>query len=242
MDEAKCALVVDDDRGSLGEIALRTLRLGVDVFYANDCGEAWLLAQQEAHQIGAMFFPPTVDVNAITRIAECLESHALDIPRALVVIGKKPNEAARARLRAAGVELALWEPYDEGDFRSVVSGAMGLRYEQRARAETRIPTTLLGRATVGVRRKDAIVATLATTGAFLETPSPFPEDTPITLEIRLPDGPLLVKCRVVYVRYPSSGEPLFHPTGMGVKFASLVPEDKERLQAFLKEIADRFEI
>ena len=47
---------------------------------------------------------------------------------------------------------------------------------------------------------------------------------------------------MVYARYPSSGEPLFHPTGMGVKFASLVPEDKERLQAFLKEIADRFEI
>ena len=242
MDEARCVLVVDDDRGSLGEIALRTLRLGIDVFYAKDRSEAWLLAEQEAHRIGTVLFPPDVDVDAITRIAECLESCALDIRRALVVIGKKPNEAARARLRAAGVELALWEPYDEGAFRSVISSAMRLRYEQRGRAETRIPTTLLGRATLGARRKDAIVSTLATTGAFLETPSPFPEDTSITLEIRLPDGPLLVKGRVVHARYPSSGEPLFHPTGMGVEFTSLDPKDKERLQAFLKEIADRFEI
>ncbi len=54
--------------------------------------------------------------------------------------------------------------------------------------------------------------------------------------------PLLVKGRVVHVRYRSSGELLFHPTGMGVEFTSLDPEDKERLQAFLKEIADRFEI
>ena len=173
MDEARCVLVVDDDRGSLGEIALRTLRLGVDVFYAKDRSEAWLLAEQEGHQIGIVLFPTTVDVDEITPIAECLESYLLDIPRTLVVVGKKPNEAARARLRAAGVELALWEPYDEGHFRSVVSGAMRLRYEQQKRVQTRIPTTLLGRATIGVRRKDALVATLATTGAFLETPSPF---------------------------------------------------------------------
>ena len=242
MDEARCVLVVDDDRGSLGEIALRTLHLGIDVFYANDRSEAWLLAEQEGHQIGIVLFPTTVDVDEITPIAECLESYLLDIPRTLVVVGKKPNEAARARLRAAGVELALWEPYDEGHFRSVVSGAMGLRYEQHGRVQTRIPTTLLGRATIGVRRKDAIVATLTTTGAFLETPSPFPEDTSIMLEIRLPDGLLLVKGRVVHVRHRRSGAPLFHPTGMGVEFTSLDPEDKERLQAFLKEIADRFEI
>ncbi len=242
MDEAKCALVVDDDRGSLGEIALRAMRLGVDVFYAKDRSEAGLLAEQEAHRIGIVLFPPTVDVDEITPIAECLKSHDPDIPRALVVIGKKPNEAARARLRAAGVELALWEPYDEGAFRSVVSCAMRPWYEHHARAETRIPTTLLGRATIGARRKDAIVANLATTGAFLETPSPFPEDTSITLEIRLPDGPLLVKGRVVHARYPSSGAPLFHPTGMSVDFTSLDPADKERLQAFLNELADRFDV
>ncbi len=242
MDEAKCALVVDDDQGSLGEIALRTLRLGIDVFYAKDRSEAWMLAEQEAHRIGTLLFPPTVDVDEITAIAECLESCALDIPRALVVIGKKPNEAARARLRAAGVELALWEPYDEGAFRSVVSGATRLRYEQQARVQTRIPTTLLGRATTGARRKDAIVANLATTGAFLETPSPFPEDTSITLEIRLPDGPLLVKGRVVHVCHRRSGAPLLHPTGMGVEFTSLDPADKERLQAFLNELADRFDV
>ena len=242
MDEANCALVVDDDQGSLGEIALRTLRLGIDVFYAKDRSEAWMLAEQEAHRIGTLLFPPTVDVDEITAIAECLESCALDIPRALVVIGKKPNEAARARLRAAGVALALWEPYDEGAFRSVVSCATRLRTEQQARVQTRIPTTLLGRATIGARQKDAIVANLATAGAFLETPSPFPEDTSIALEIRLPDGPLLVKGRVVHVRHRRSGAPLFHPTGMGVEFTSLDPEDKERLQAFLKEIADRFEI
>ena len=242
MDEGKCALVVDDDQGSLGEIALHTLRLGVDVFYAKDRGEAWLLAAQEAHQIGAVLFPSTLDVDEITPIAECLESHALDVLRTLVVIGKKPNEAARARLRAAGVELALWEPYDEGAFRSVVSCAMRPWYEHHARAETRIPTTLLGRATIGARRTDAIVVALSITGAFLETPSPFPKDTSITLEIRLPDGPLLVKARVVHARYPNSGDPLFHATGMGVEFTCLDSEDKERLHAFLKELADRFEI
>ncbi len=51
-----------------------------------------------------------------------------------------------------------------------------------------------------------------------------------------------MKGRVVHVCHRRSGAPLLHPTGMGVEFTSLDPEDKERLQAFLKEIADRFEI
>lgn len=242
MQDALCALIVDDDQNSLGEVALRLLRLRIDVFYAKDSAEAWLLARQEADRIRALLFPPTVGVEQIAPIVECLRSRAPEVPRTLMVIGQRPDEAARERLREGGVEWALWEPYDESALRSVVSSSMVPRYETESRKEARLPTTLLGRAFVGTRRRDAVVSMLSLGGAFLETPSPFPEESRVTLEIPLPDGSLLVKARVIHARYPSSEAPPSDPCGMGVEFVNLASEDEERVRCFLKEIEERFSV
>jgi len=240
MQHVPCVLIVDDDPNSLGEIALRILRLGIDVFYAKDQGEAWLLAQQEAPRIGVVLFPPSLDFEEVAAVVESLRSRAPEVPRTLVVIGRRPDEALRKRLRESGVEWALWEPHDESGLRSVVSAAMGPKYEGEPRRAPRLPTTLLGRAFLGARRTDAIVASLSTGGAFLETPSPLAEESLITLEIALPDGSLVVKARVVHTRYPSSGEPQPHPGGMGVEFSSLSPEAHKRLRLYLRGIEDLF--
>ena len=240
--DGPCALIVDDDRNSLGEVALRLLRLRVDVFYAKHPGEAWLLAQQEAERIRVLLFPPTVGMKEVAAIFECLRSRASEIPRTLVVIGPRPDAAARERLCAGGVEWALWEPYDEGALRSIVASSMASGYEAEPRKEVRLPTTLLGRAFVGTRRRDAIVSVLSPAGAFLETPSPFPEDSGIRLEIAFPEGSVLLKARVVHARYPSSEGPPCHPSGMGVEFADLTPPEEERVRCFLKQIEDRFRV
>ena len=74
MPDAPCALIVDDDENTLGEIALRLLRLRIDVFYAKGSVEGWLLAKQEAGRIRALLFPATVDIDEIKPIVECLDS------------------------------------------------------------------------------------------------------------------------------------------------------------------------
>jgi hypothetical protein len=239
MQDVPCTLIIDDDENSLGDVALRLLRLRIDVFYAKGGREAWLLAQQEAERIRAIVFPPSVDFDEIVAAVDCLRSRILEAPLSLVVIGRRPDETVRERLRAGGVEWALWEPFDESSLRSIVSSATAPKYEGTQRKESRLPTTLLGRIFVGIRRKDAIVATLSLAGAFLETPSPLPEESPISLEISLPDGPLLVKGRVAYARYPSGDAP-HHASGMGVEFSHLTPQAEERLRRFLDEIGDRF--
>lgn len=240
MQDVPCVLIVDDDPNSLGEIALRILRLGIDVFYAKDRGEAWLLAQQEATRIGVVLFPPTLDFEEVAAVVDSLRSRAPEVPRTLVVVGRRPDEDHRKRFRERGVEWALWEPHDESGLRSVVSAAMGPKYAREPRKAPRLPTTLLGRAFLGARRHDAIVASLSTAGAFLETPSPLAEESLITLEIALPDGSLVVKARVVHARYPSSGEPQRHPGGMAVEFSSLTPEAQKRLRLYLQGIEERF--
>jgi hypothetical protein len=161
MPVAPCVLIVDHDPNLLGEIALRILRLGIDVFYAKD------------PRIGVVLFPPTLEFEEVEAVVDSLRSRAPDVPRTLVVIGRRPDEDRRKQLREHGVEWALWEPHDESGLRSVVSTAMGPRYGREPRKAPRLPTTLLGRAFLGARRHDAIVATLSTAGAFLETPSPW---------------------------------------------------------------------
>ena len=240
MQDAPCALIVDDDSNSLGDVALRLLRLRIDVFYAKDPTEAWLLAQQEADRIQTLLFPLTVAMERISEIAACLRSKAPEVLRALVVVGQRPDETARERLRKECVEWALWEPYDESALRSIVSASMRPDFESGPRGEARLPTTLLARAFAGTRRRDAIVSTLSSVGAFLEAPSLFPEETRITLEIALPHGSLLVKARVVHTSYPNTEAPMAQPNGMGVEFMNLASAEEERLLGFLKEIEDQF--
>jgi hypothetical protein len=85
-----------------------------------------------------------------------------------------------------------------------------------------------------------IVSTLSRRGAFLETPFPFLAETGITLEVALPDGPLVTKATVVYSRTPRDPAPPGHPPGMGIAFADLDPASEDRLQRFLAELLDRF--
>ena len=241
MPDAPCALIVDDDQNTLGDVALRLLRLRIDVFYAKGSVEGWLLAKQEADRIRALLFPATVDIDEIKPIVECLDSVKPEIDHVLIVMGDRPDDATRERLRAGGVERALWEPFDESALRSIVSDSMVCRDAiVGERKDVRLPTTLLGRAFIGARRKDAIVSTLSMGGAFLEIPSPFPEGSQMSLEIALPDGSVNVRAQVVNARYPGSDVASQQPCGMGVEFLNLAGADEERLRVFLKEIGDRF--
>jgi hypothetical protein len=240
MPDSPCALIVDDDQNTLGDIALRLLRLRIDLFYAKESGEAWLLAQQEADRIRTILFPPSVGIDEITPILACLESAHPDVPHALVVMGERPDDAVRESLRVAGVERALWEPFDESALRSVVSDSMVPQNLTEPRRDARLPTTLLGRAFVGAKRKDAIVSTLSMGGAFLEIPSPFPEGSRISLEIALPEDSVNVRAQVVNARYPSSDTGSSSPCGMGVEFLNLEGPNEERVRAFLEEIGERF--
>jgi hypothetical protein len=240
MSEARSALVIDDPKGNLGMVALRLIRLGIDSFYAPDPDEALLLAQQEAGRIRLLLVAPAVEKQGLERILEQLEERVPDLLRSLVAIGPKPDEATRNALREAGVEWALWEPWDDSALRTVVSAAMAPQSVGTQRRAPRIPTTLLCRAFIGIHRKDGLVSSLSEGGAFLEMPHPFPVGTRLTLEIELGDGSIVTKAEV---RYTHDGDDARRElaSGMGVAFRDLAPEAKERLARFLHE-CQRFEV
>jgi hypothetical protein len=240
MTDPQCTLIVDDEEKTLAELPLRILRIGVDVFYTRNWEEALLLAREEAPRIRALLFPASVDFDRIRAVADALRSTAREVPRSLVAVGPKADEPTRARLRKGGVELAVWEPFDESGLRQVLSSALEAREHGDQREVPRFPTTLLARTFSGIRRKDVIVSTLSLRGAFLETPFPFLPETQITLEVALPDGQLLTKATVVYSRSGREPAPPGHPPGMGIVFADLDPAVEDRLRRFLGDPHDRF--
>ena len=223
MTNPQCTLIVDSDEKALAELPLRILRIGVDVFYTRNWEEALLLAREEAPRIRLVLFPPSVDFDRIRLVQEALRTTASEVPRTLVAVGPKADETTRILLREGGVELALWEPFDESALRQVLGNALTAREHCDQREVPRFPTTLLARTFSGIHRKDVIVSTLSLRGAFLETPYPFLPETRITLEVALPDGQLLTKANVVYSQPGCEPAPPGHPPGMGIVFAELDP-------------------
>jgi uncharacterized protein (TIGR02266 family) len=83
----------------------------------------------------------------------------------------------------------------------------------------------------------AYTTNLSKGGVFLETPSPLPIGSEITLTISAPHAPepMVVEGRVAWVR--DASDPEGHPVGMGVQFAQM----EERYGAVIDHIVSQFE-
>ena len=242
MARGHCVLVIDDDDTTLGGVALRMIRLGIDVFYVKDPNEALLLAQQESERVRVLAFPPSVRLSDVTGIRDRLEAGGSAGPPTLLVIGERPDDRVHARLRRGGVSLALWDTEDDSALRQIVVTAMASCEGHAERREPRTPTTLLGRVFVGIHRKDVIVSTLSEGGAFLETPTPFEPGTRVTLELELDGGAFIGKAEVVYSRDSEGPRQPEQPCGMGVTFMALGPAAEKRLKEFLAKNEGRFSV
>ena len=240
MSRVTSTLVMDDAKAGLGQVALRLIRLGIATYYAKDPVEAWLLAQQEIDSIRVLLVSPGADLGGIARILALLRGQTPAVPRSAVAIGACPDEATRAALCESGVEWALWEPYDESALRMVLSNAMAPVFSGEPRRARRLPTTLLGRAFKGLHRKDGVVCSLSTDGAFLEMPYPFEEGTRITLEIDVEGVSIVAKAEVRYTIERGGAGASEHPAGMGVAFSEIPPDSRDRLARYLAEQNRRF--
>jgi hypothetical protein len=240
MPDVRSALVVDDAKGNLGQVALRLIRLGVSAFYAKDVVEAWLLAQQEADNIRVLLIAPHADRAGIARILATLRGHPSGLARSVVAIGSCPDQATRAGLREIGVEWAIWEPHDESTLRMVLANAMTPAHGGAPRRSERLPTTLLGRAFKGLHRKDGVVCCLSVNGAFLEMPYPYQEGTRITLEIDVEGESIVAKAEVRDTLERGGSGVSEYPAGMGVAFLEMTPDARARLERFLAEQQRRY--
>jgi hypothetical protein len=241
-DYERFALIIDPQAAALGDVAVRLLGLGIDLLYAADLNEATLLATQESQRLGAVLIPSSFDVDLVEELISRICSKLAEGSRALIIAGPEREPEFVERLREHGVQWAVCEPYDDRDLRFVMTAAMSTGHTGERRKHLRIPMNIETAVFMGRHRKQVVVHDLSVTGAYFATPYPLLEGSRISLEIPLPNGPVLGNGLVANSKSADRPGRPDVPEGMGVSFTNLSPGSSERLQAFIEGWIERFRL
>ena len=159
-----------------------------------------------------------------------------------IAVGRRPSAPVLEELRSAGVEFALWEPFDDSALRFALNatvhdpGSGALRRVQRA------PTTMLARIFSSVGQKAALVYSLSEGGAFLETLRPTSSKGHVRVELPLPSGTVTLEAQVMTTNVPGNLRNPHLPMGMGVVFVDVPEEDRRALAELVEGLAENFRI
>jgi hypothetical protein len=229
-------LLLDGAIARLVNVAERLRGFGMSFVRAKTPEEAVRLVEDPRHDFGAAVLPPDLPVADLSGALGALRQRA-SRPLYFVVIGPRPDADGLGRLRAAGVELAVWNPVDDATLRFQVNRALAgfqgesLRREQRAPADWRV------RFSAGGRTKEAVIYTLSARGAFLVTNRPSMRGASIAVELPLPAESIAVGGRVLYTNVPGNLAKSSLPTGMAVEFTALSGEAEDSIRRSVAERA-----
>lgn len=241
MAEEPCALLLDDpDHETIAPVALRLIRMGVDVLYTKWADEARLLAREAKGRIRAIAATPEVDVESLEVAHRAATAMSDEEETPMVVIGAAPQPAQRDRLRKAGVANALFEPYDDGDLRFVFNACMVVPSEIAPRREPRAPINQLCWLRIGTTRSFGVLYTLSAKGAYVEMAHPLPVGTNLELEFDFNGLGFETSIRVLYQVTPDRARESILPCGIGVLFSDLPPRVAERVRDFAQKRAGRY--
>jgi hypothetical protein len=175
-------------------------------------------------------------------VADRLRDHAPTSSLRFIAVGRRPAPPDLEELRRAGVELCLWEPFDEGALRFVLNQAHNPAPSGTARKALRAPTRMLARVFSGTGQKAALVNNLSETGAFLETHHPTAERGRIRVELQLPIGTVTLDARVVTTNVPGNLRNVSMPLGMGVEFIDVPEQTRRALAEHVEALAANFRL
>lgn len=132
-----------------------------------------------------------------------------------VFVTAAPKPQAEERLVKAGADAILWKPVAKGRFYDLLKAAV-----QAIKVEVRVPVGVGVTYTVGNRERSGKVANLSKGGLFLETDSPSPAGTKLTVTLALPafSNAIHVNGVVTWVNDGVAARATQLPKGMGVKF------------------------
>ncbi len=237
MPEHAKVLLIEGSEYRMAGLAGRLREIGVQPMSAKTLDDAIRMLEERGQSVSTALFPPDLPV---TDLKGALESLRRAVPTSgvpFVVVGERPGPDDRERLRSAGVELALWEPFDDATLRFQLNRVLSTDRTERQRGVPRVPTQLPARVSVAGRSKDAIVYSLSVAGAFLEMARATLSGAQIDLEIRLPSTPVTTRALVVFSNVPGNLQQPNLPLGMGVAFLDVSAEAWKQLRVYIDERA-----
>ena len=138
-----------------------------------------------------------------------------------IAVGRRPDEARRNELRAAGVRLALFGRFGRHTLRFQVNRALSpfatrtLRGELRAPMEWRTQTYCAG------REKGVRCYSLSMRGAYFVTPRPWIVGAELDFALPLAGRERQISGRVLYTKHNDGSDRPALPGGMAVEFEPL---------------------
>lgn len=217
-------------------LGARLLRLGYRAIPAKTPEQAHMVLRMARGAIGAVVLAPDLPVVDLGRTLRFLSQVSPSSPLGFLAAGRPPAPEERARLRAAGVALALFEPLHDHTLRFQINRALaGAAVVRGERRSLRAPTSWEVPVLVDGRRKEARVYTVSATGAFLATPAPSLRGKGLQLEVELAGATRRLAARVVMTNVPGNLGRKALPGGMGVIFERLHADTQARLHLFAHE-------
>jgi len=227
-------LVLDGGGAPRGALTQRLRRLGYRTLRAKSPEQAFALVEEHRQQVAAALIPPDLAVIDLAAALAALAAGAPDGMISYIATGAGPGAEALAELRAAGVALALWEPFDDARLRFQVNRALARFWDRPQRGEPRAPIDVPAQFCHAGRQKNARVYTLSAGGVFLETQRPAVRNAAVEVEVPIGPGALRIAGTVLYTNVPGN---LYHanlPVGMAVAFRGVA---EPALAAIRREVA-----
>ncbi|MEN8184722.1 MAG: PilZ domain-containing protein [Myxococcota bacterium] len=220
----------------------RLRQMGFAVLGAESLDAAAGLLRAADPAIGAVLLPSPLPLREPAQALRLLVEVSPAPSLRFVVLGEAPEAGERSSLRQLGPGFVLSEPFTEAELRFVVNHVLYNPTQGEGRRHARVPTRMVAQITGGAGEKDVLVYSLSVDGAFLETRRPSQPGTTLDLALPLPSGLLHTEARVLAANVPGSAYRRQTPKGMGVRFDSVTPEQRDRLEQYLEMRARSFQL
>ena len=200
-------------------LAQRLRRLGYRTLRAKCPEDAFRIVEDHRQQVAVALIPPDL---AVLDLRAALAALAADAPGATlryVVAGMRPVAETLTELRAAGADLALWEPFDDARLRFQVNRALASGAAAGPpRRELRAPVEVPAQVFQAGRQKGARTYTVSAAGAYLETLRPALRGAAVEVELAIGPGALRLCGQVTLTNVPGNLQRANLPVGMGLCF------------------------
>jgi hypothetical protein len=202
--------------------------------------EAVKLLASEKPPIRAALIPSEPDIPDLTRSLQSLREASGGQELRFIAVGPRPSDDVRKKLRASGVDWALYDAFTDTELRFLLNQANHDAVKGDRREELRVPTTMNAKVKSATGTKVAMVYNLSITGAYLETMRPSQTGTRIAVELPLPGGTLELAALVMSTNVTGNLRRENLPRGMGVCFENLTRDHSAALLHYVEERTEAF--
>lgn len=234
-------LILGNHGSSLSTLADRVRSMGFRAVRAKTPQDAIDLAQERGFRFSVALVQPELATFEVASAFDDLRHRTDSHDLVVLATGIRPSTEERERLRAGGVELAIWQPVTDHALQFQLNRAAGRDRTAALRENQRVPTDWTTRVMVAGRAKSASLYSLSGGGAYLATNRPSLRGAEMAIDLPLPSGVLSVLGKVIYTNVPGNLHRSHLPTGMGVRFVRTPGTDREAIcQSVEQEAAHYF--